>query len=84
MYFLLPKTFAKSFEIMHCLHPYALAPNLPLHCLCWHIATFLGTLLPPVDQWNNMKHLAYYQQPRTNIKHCSIALQVVKNSSEDL
>lgn len=27
-----------------------------LSCLCWCIATFLGTLLPPTaDKWNSMK-----------------------------
>lgn len=57
-----PKTLTKQifekFPRHDCLHAYLLAIILLRHCLCWHIAAFLGTLSPPVDQWNGVKPFA--------------------------
>lgn len=49
---------------MHSLHPSLLASSL-LHCLCWSIAMFVGTLPPPlVNQKNSVKPLAGYKSHR--------------------
>lgn len=47
----------KIFQIL-CIvyiHVYFLALIHP--CLCWCMTAYLGTLQPPVDQWNDVKPL---------------------------
>ncbi len=35
------------------------ASSLLLHCFCWNISRFLGSVQPPVDQWN--RYVMYIQ-----------------------
>lgn len=57
------KPFFAGVWILHFLNPCLLASSLFLSCFCWHIAAFLGTLQPPINQWNSLKLGMYTASP---------------------